>query len=881
MNRILCLWWTLLFFTTLFSLGKCSDTGYAYVSDDEESDDSKSILHPVGKEKKDPVDELTDAFKNAEFFKPVQPKAPSMAGTPSPLPTNPFQMSSPLSCRDMNGDGVDWWFIYKENNGSRYLYYSSAHVMRGDSQPQYLLDGYLVTDYHKSPLLRTIYQNYNIDDKSIWFAWNDQSADGLDAFGGKIDNVKHAHAKGFFSIKATTNAQNQNEVDLSSYAILHSLPRFPNIPQTREAWLDQEPKIFKRFLPLDPSQIFASNVADNAQHFMCISLQHSKAPYVNNEIQYDPSSPTQPAHVHFLQKYLRTIHPAIVATNFDDRNSSLFFWRQYFSLFRLQFSEAHRYFEPSVPLHHRWHAYSINDLPSEQPTGPERILFPLSDTRLLANGRLSASARQSRWSALCASKNGCKTGDEEACLAEAVITSTGFQDQITIKLLAKHGLSLIDMYDDWATLQLSELQTRFKRNYSDQVPPRHGMLVQTWQDSGTLPKKPSKKIYNEQGYTMATVHIDNVGTVTFPYWNYTSFGYNYSTKRIEGEKKDHSKWLIGFTLDSFNGDLPAHHDRAKFVPLFCVGDLNRTKTQTQLSGKSQGRGGGLFCTTHRALWKVMIDLKPSAAVKSRNNLKSEAVMVQNRLRRLCATPFVNHQDDPIHLAPFRNGFFKFLRIKKDSSNENKSVDFVTFLSELSDFLVRARNETEKKVFYAFEQFYKLASVGKISGAAEWVWETISRRRLEKEAVPILRKLPPLVLDRHEPENINSPDKKVLVHFKETDRFGLIDEDSEEFIEHMRRQLGPLSRHAETQTEPEMFHILTDPEEDENTETETEEDGLYSETNEDPKENDIVGSAEKQLDLATVVASDKGANSEATSNEANGRSNVGSQNSSNK
>ena len=791
--------WSLLLFALRFVAVKCSDSESDYHTEDESP-----------RTEDESVKKLTEALHNETFFEYFPQAAPGAAYRAPPAA---FERTSPLSCRDPEGKGVDWWFIYKEQQGTRFLYYSSDHVKKNINATP-LADNCHITNYYTSPLLRTMYQNYGIDDSSVWLAWNDQTGDSKDAYGRTIKGDVHAHAKGFYAVKAVAASERFDQASISSYAIMHSLPNFPNIPMQQEL-----NGIHKHTLP-PPDSVFHSNITKFAQHFMCVSFQRATVPYQNGEIVYDATSEAQPSHVFFLQKYLRTIHPAIVGTNFNDSDTKFAFWRQYFSFFRMPFRQAYTYLAVNS-----LDGFSSNDLPAQSSNGPEQNLFPLPVAPFLLKSGKPAVKKESRWGAKFSAQNGCVSGSEKACFAEAVISSTAFQDQITFKLFAKHGASKIDLYDDWAALQLSELQTCFKRDYSKQIPPQHAMLVQTWKDSWTLPKKPGKKIYAQDGELMASVHINNVGSVTLPVTSVAIPGtmsvYQTGSKSIDTFSEDHSKWLLGFTIDSFNGDLPAHRDEAKFIPMFCIGDLNRTHKQASLKDNDEGRGGGLACTTNRNLWRVMISLNPKASrPKFANSGKAEALQIQNRLRPHCASAFHSSAYDRIKLTPFRDHFFRLLRIATDPLKTNKSVDFVSFLSEMSQFLVRARNNAEKQVFYAFQKFYHRVARGKVRGAAEHVWSRIpSTRNLTEALVPILRRLPALVLDRHEPERLNGPDKKVLVHYKDTFEFGLMDGDSPEYLEHMRKQL---ESHASIGTQTEDFEQEDEAEDDEDEDEDYEE-----------------------------------------------------------
>lgn len=752
----------------------------ASASSDEDSDSSEVGYHSDdgdyaadATEDNDDTNSLTDAFKKSHLYElfgnPARQR--NMARTCEPTE---FEEDSNLACRDAEGRAVDWWFLYKEAGGERYLSYSSYDASQGRTEFAKLRNDFTIRNPKNSPLLLTLYQNYEVEDDSVWFAWNDDSNDGEDAYGQKIDGTKHAHAKGFFAIKSVP-MRNDNAY-VSSYAILHSLPRFPVIPKGQAFWNG----VMKHTFPNDPTNIFDTNYNDKAQHFMCVSFQDAEMKVENNEIKYTniladgEVNDNHPSYAFFLQKYLRTIHPAIIGTNFDDTNMKFAIWRQYFSLYSRTFGAAYAYLLNDSTAVQR-QAYSEADLPYNGSDYHFNRLFPLSGSRHLLNGGYFANP-VSVWAAAYSARNGCVTGGEDSCFGEAVITTTNYQFQSSFKLFAKHGASRIDIYDDWATLQLSEIQTNFAKTYPKQLPPKHGMLVQTWLDKGALPKKPSKKIYDNNGRVVSSVHIDNVGHLEMK----VADG---SVKELKTKDLDHSKWLLGFSLDSFNGDDRANENTPKFMPLFCVGDLNRTNTQAQLKGKNQGRGGGLMCTTNRALWTVMTTLKPQATrPKYANSNKQRAMALQKRLRPYTTSPFQNTYFDKISLNPYRKRLFQFLRISPDPLNNNKAVDFVSFLNELHQFLIRSRMAAERTVFFAFERFFESVAKGSILGAAKRIWDRVpDEKEIPEEFVPILRRLPSVVLARHEPQK-GEKDDMVVMYSKKTDDITLMSEKSHEYID---------------------------------------------------------------------------------------------------
>lgn len=135
-----------------------------------------------------------------------------------------------MSCLDGNGNEVDWWFLYKEPNGLRYLSFTSADLKNGRSAFHPLNSNILITDPKTSPVLKTIYHPMNFDATEVWLGWNDQILGDLDAYGERISTFKHAHSKGFYAINATkdniSHKNNDNNVraTIGAYAIMTSLP---------------------------------------------------------------------------------------------------------------------------------------------------------------------------------------------------------------------------------------------------------------------------------------------------------------------------------------------------------------------------------------------------------------------------------------------------------------------------------------------------------------------------------------------------------------------------------------------------------------------------------------------------------------------------------
>lgn len=91
-----------------------------------------------------------------------------------------------FGCLDHKGRFVDWWVIYKETGGERYIYKDSRTVLN-------LNEIRLISD-RGSPLVQTVLSSgfrsmQNTANSPFYVAWNDQPAKNLNA------PTESAHAK--------------------------------------------------------------------------------------------------------------------------------------------------------------------------------------------------------------------------------------------------------------------------------------------------------------------------------------------------------------------------------------------------------------------------------------------------------------------------------------------------------------------------------------------------------------------------------------------------------------------------------------------------------------------------------------------------------------
>ena len=748
------LWW---FISNFVLIIKCTDIeegdiikdlkeGY-YSSDEEDSRDGDSTADKA---------EFREALENVNFDEESSEYQLKKAHKRQSTGLGGYR---PLSCLDGTGDEVDWWVVLKEPNGLRYLYYSSKDVgKRPEFRP--LNPNFLLNDPETSPVLKTIYHSGNRDPSEVWFGWNDQPHDGRDAYGANVCGTKHAHSKGFYAQNAVFHPpQNGEKVTIGAYTILTSLPRFP---VTETVTPVNYGAAQKNRLPRNQSDIFGSNLNTNGQHFICLNFPRHRATLekFNNFYEvplFTTTSFKQPQHINFLTKYLKTIHPAIIGTNFEDQLASHYIWRRYFSHLKLPFPVAEYYLNNSC-ANQKLLAYSKESLPSKlnaekntnTSTSTMNIninIFPLSSSPFYINekGRVifdqDASSFKSRWEPNYASQNGCIDGRQSACLASFSFTTTGLQSPLELQLFAKHGLLVMDLYDDWAALQLVQNQTKSEGYFTGQVVDRYGLLVQSWFDSKTsLPRRPDKKIFNPETWKLsATVHIDNVGEFSLPTFN---DGTHLTTTRIEeASHKDHSKWAIGFAMDTFNHEYTDEDEGlAKqeygFKPLIFFSDLNRANTQIQLKDKAQGRGGGIVAIGSTSLWTTMMKLKPRAQKsKCLNKNKNKARALQKNLMK--HTKSIASLASSLPVRELRSTLFKTLRLSKiESRNHKKAVEFVPVLSEISKFLKMIEFESEHVAMTAFKRLFHQFSEGKVNGAAKLSLKATQQRLIEQEGTEL-------------------------------------------------------------------------------------------------------------------------------------------------
>eukprot|EP00483_Globobulimina_turgida_P010210 UN10229 len=118
-----------------------------------------------------------------------------------------FQKCISLQCLNENGNTVDWWFIYKVNNGYRYSYYDATSVAKSFV----IVNGKILSDQNTAlgSTLTPIWSNPKSYD---FIAYNDEPPDGS-------SGSSYGHTKGVFAYDSSQG---------NGYFLIHSWPKFPN-----------------------------------------------------------------------------------------------------------------------------------------------------------------------------------------------------------------------------------------------------------------------------------------------------------------------------------------------------------------------------------------------------------------------------------------------------------------------------------------------------------------------------------------------------------------------------------------------------------------------------------------------------------------------------
>jgi hypothetical protein len=154
-----------------------------------------------------------------------------------------------VRCLDNSGHPVDWYLVYKLNDGAEYAYYDSTSdaTILTPSTIQSVGAG------NNSCIERTTAQIYDNKETINWALYNDENA-----ING-VTNYTCGHSKGMvaFTKDGSSDANDDTSSSVTGFWMLHSAPKFPNIS-------------------LD-SYEFASNALLYGQNFFCASLDGVEA----------------------------------------------------------------------------------------------------------------------------------------------------------------------------------------------------------------------------------------------------------------------------------------------------------------------------------------------------------------------------------------------------------------------------------------------------------------------------------------------------------------------------------------------------------------------------------------------------------------------------
>ena len=656
--------------------------------------------------------------------------------------------------------------MYKEPGGLRYAFYSSKDGNVRATKLQPLRKQFRINSPN-SPLLQTIYQvqSQKADPETVWLAWNDQPEQDSDAFGQPV-TASHGHAKGFAAVRAHRNAQKGN-AKVSSFIIQTSLPKFPRLPRSGKSSTSTR----YRQLPSQPWDVFSSNAVENAQHFLCLSPSVVRKVDVDQDGEYgqewlkesDFGSGTV---FGFLNKYLTTIHPGIVGTNFDEQVHAS--WRRFFSAYikpiakmtEKQLGSRRRYDAKLLPR-------TTSSRATVHPYPSRKRIFCLSgptyeydaESKTVSNTNIA----KSQWTGTLHRHHGCDEGNESECIVFGKLNTTAHDSikPIEWSYFAKNGARLLHMYDDFAALFLVKAQRGLPYTASPkQLQAHYVLLVQHWMDAKTLENNFNRQIYDTSTSVEALVDIVNIdGIGHMPKANSKS-------RSFQSQSTDHSKWTIGFALDSINGLEPMLTDGAKgdpstghrqFLPYFAAGDLNRTASQRQLKGKSHGRSGGLIGTLEiPTLCVAMLNLQPQISSYVAHDEIRRDRKLQSKLEGTIPVASKHYTgSETLPVKDYRN---RLLDILNRPSEINRTltdpIPFDVLLQELRQFVYLSHMQEERIAFTAFKYFIQnivQKSGSKRINAAQRAWTIANTLKpalnVAEDSVDHVQTLPELRITR--------------------------------------------------------------------------------------------------------------------------------------
>lgn len=508
--------------------------------------------------------------------------------------------------------------MIKQDKGKRYVYYDSK-MAKGEVAETHtfapMSKAFLIDDEKTSPILHTIYRPFDktSDDEEDWsdpifIAVNDQpSQKKRDAFKKSVSS-NSGHAKFFTSSQVKFNVDGEKDkVEIYSYLIQHSLPKFPNIEFSKKP---THGAIFANALPKEKSSIFDKNLGAKGQHFFCTSFideqKLDKKPKSEprdktiRQLEYDrvklPEYLSSRNH-NFLTilHYLKVVHGAVVATNYNPFDKKMSVYHKYLNVYE-NWSETETKEQKSEKNRNMARTSTAADIDSDHLCP----LFPLKRcVRLNKEGdvighkyydqhfsmRSSDDANQgvcTAWSIHHPQNN--------LCLASAAMKTSAMHYPLEFTLFMKGRSVDLGLYDD-----ILAFMAVFKEDFTVsededtlKIDMNLGLITQTWIDSATLPRN-SKKLLPGSSSLNVKLDIENSTSITLPQSD--GIGYELSSRG-----QDHSKWAL----------LVPRGTAGTFPNLFCTCDLNRTHVQ-------EGRGGGALCVSDSIFTQLMLSLKPTVS----------------------------------------------------------------------------------------------------------------------------------------------------------------------------------------------------------------------------------------------------------------------------
>ena len=160
-----------------------------------------------------------------------------------------FTKTIAIQCLGDDGDAVDWYWVYKVNDGTKYAFYDSTT----DITTLTPSTTKTVEPGDNSCIKRTTSQIYSNKDTINWLLYNDENTiNGVTNYTCGHSTGMLAFAKVDSSSKKSNEAEDDSSSDVTGFWMIHSAPKFPNISL--------------------PSYQYASNAITYGQNFSCVTM---------------------------------------------------------------------------------------------------------------------------------------------------------------------------------------------------------------------------------------------------------------------------------------------------------------------------------------------------------------------------------------------------------------------------------------------------------------------------------------------------------------------------------------------------------------------------------------------------------------------------------